>query len=91
MTDEILSMMNARRNIEIGSAERERLESEIRWECKRGKAKWYSDKCAEIENPEEKKYMRIMHENIKELTDRKKNIRTGNGCIMSKDGGRSVI
>ena len=27
-----------------------------------------------------------MHEKVKELTDRKKNIRNGSGCIMSKDG-----
>ena len=27
-----------------------------------------------------------MHEKLKELTDRKKNIRTGSGCIMSKEG-----
>ena len=27
-----------------------------------------------------------MHEKVKELTDRKKNIRTGSGCIMNKDG-----
>ena len=27
-----------------------------------------------------------MHEKVKELTDRKRNIRNGSGCIMSKDG-----
>ena len=27
-----------------------------------------------------------MHEKVKELTDRRKNIRNGSGCIMSKDG-----
>ena len=54
MTDEILNTMNARRSIKVGSAERERLESKIRLECKRAKEKWYSDKCAEIENLEEK-------------------------------------
>ena len=86
MTDEILNMMNARRNIKVGSAERERLESKIRLECKRAKEKWYSDKCAEIENLEKRKNMRLMHEKVKELTDRKRNIRNGSGCIMSKDG-----
>ena len=44
MTDEILNMMNARRNIKAGSAEWERLESKIRLECKRAKEKWYSDR-----------------------------------------------
>jgi hypothetical protein len=86
MTDEILNTMNARRNIKVGSAERERLESKIRLECKRAKEKWYSDKCAEIENLEKRKNMRLMHEKVKELTDRRRNIRNGSGCIMSKDG-----
>ena len=27
-----------------------------------------------------------MHEKVKELTNRKKNMRTGSGCIMSKEG-----
>ena len=71
MTDEILNTMNARRNIKVRSAERERLESRIRLECKRAKEKWYSDKCAEIENLEKRKNMRLMHEKVKELTDRK--------------------
>ena len=44
MTDEILNMMNDRRNIKIGSAEMVRLESKIRMECKKAKEKWYSDK-----------------------------------------------
>jgi hypothetical protein len=86
MTGKILNMMNARRNIKIGSAERERLESKIRLECKKAKEKWYSDTCTEIENLEKRKNMQLMHEKVKELTDRKKNIRTGNGCIMSKAG-----
>ena len=50
MTDEILNTMNARR-----SAERERLESKIRLECKRAKEKWYSDTCTEIENLKKRK------------------------------------
>ena len=62
MTDEILNTMNARRNIKVGSAEQEILESKIRLECKRAKEKWYSDKCAEIENLEKRKNMRLMHE-----------------------------
>ena len=33
-----------------------------------------------------RKNMRLMHEEVKELTDRKRNIRNGSGCIMSKDG-----
>ena len=30
--------------------------------------------------------MRKIHEKVKKLTDRKRNIRNGSGCIMSKDG-----
>ena len=30
--------------------------------------------------------MRLKHEKVKELTDRKRNIRNGSGCIMSQDG-----
>ena len=54
MTDEILNTMNARRNIKVGNAEWKRLESKIRLECKTAKEKWYSDKCAEIENVEKR-------------------------------------
>ena len=56
ITDKILNMMNARRSIKIGSAEQERLESEIILECKRAKEKWYSDKCTERESVETVKY-----------------------------------
>ena len=85
MIDEILNMMNDR-SIKIGRAERAIRECEIRLKWKRAEEKWYSDKCAEIENLEKRKNMQLMHEKVKELTDRKKNIRTGSGCIMSKDG-----
>ena len=40
MTEENLNMMNARRNIKVGSAEQGRLEGKIRLECKRAKGKW---------------------------------------------------
>ena len=33
-----------------------------------------------------KKKYATMHEKVKELTDRKRNITNGSGCIMSKDG-----
>ena len=56
MTDEILNMMNARRNIKVGSAEQERFDSKIRLESKRAEEKWYSDKCAATESGEKKKY-----------------------------------
>ena len=49
------------------------------------KEKWYSDKCTAIENLEKRKNMQQMHEKVKELIDTKKNIRTGSGCIISKD------
>ena len=42
--------------------------------------------CAEIENLEKIKHMRLMHEKVKEITDRKKNIWTGSGCIINKEG-----
>ena len=38
--------------------------------------------CRDRES-EEMKDMQLMHEKVKELTDRKKNIETGRGCIMS--------
>ena len=65
MTDAILNMMNVRRNIKVGSAERERLDKKIRLECKRAKKKWYGDKCAEIENLKKRKNIQLMHENVK--------------------------
>ena len=46
---------------------------------------------AQRENLEKRKNMRLMHEKVKEVTDGKKNIRTGSGFIMSKEGGDLIF
>ena len=48
--------------------------------------KWYNEQCEEIEELEKGYKMNKMHEKIKELTNRKHNVKTDSGCIKDKDG-----
>ena len=77
MTDEILNMMNDR-SIKIGSTEREKLRAKSDWTARQAKRNGTVINVP-IENLKKKKNMRLMHEKVKELTDKKKNIWTGSG------------
>ena len=54
--------------------------------CKEAKEKWYNERCEEIEKLEKEHNMRAMHQKVKELTDKKKGIKTNSGCIRDKNG-----
>ena len=86
MTDEILEKMDKRRELKKHTEEYREMEAVIRANCKVAKEEWYSARCEEIEDLEKKHHAKELHQKVKDLTDRKRNIRTGNGCIKDKDG-----
>ena len=58
---------------------------EIRKLCRNEKGKFYNTKCDEIEENLKLSATKKMHDNIKELTGKKKGD-TGGGCMKDKDG-----
>ena len=46
----------------------------------------FGNRCAEIEDLENKHHSRRLHEEVKRLTDRKSSVKTSSGCINNKDG-----
>ena len=88
MTDEILDKMDQRRKYKRdGDKDRyNELDREIRADCKRAKEEWYKDRCNEIEELERKHKAMALHQKVKELTDRRRNIKNRSGCIKDKDG-----
>ena len=54
--------------------------------CKVAKEQWYEDRCTEIENLERTHNMRLLHQKVKDLTDRRSGVKTGSGCVRDKSG-----
>ena len=86
MTNEILDLMEERRNNKQNTPEYKRINAVIQSKCKRRKEQWYNDRCAEIEELEKEHRMTEMHDKVRLLTDRKRNIKTSNECVRDKDG-----
>ena len=85
MTEEILDMMEERKR-QNEKTEYNKIDKKIKAQCKKEKDKWYNQMCEEIERLENKHDMNRMHQAVKELTDRKKEIKTNSGCVRAKDG-----
>ena len=49
-------------------------------DCTKAKEKWLNDQCKEIEDLEERKQFRPMHQKIKELTGKKRTIHAAGIC-----------
>eukprot|EP00112_Aurelia_sp_Birch-Aquarium-sp1_P003205 Seg1357.6 transcript_id=Seg1357.6/GoldUCD/mRNA.D3Y31 product="hypothetical protein" protein_id=Seg1357.6/GoldUCD/D3Y31 len=77
--------MDARRK-KKGSPDYYELDTRIKQLYKREKENWYKNMCENIEQLEANHKIREMHENVKKLTNRKKNVRTGSECIKDKNG-----
>ena len=87
MTEEILELMKQRKEQKIKSeAQYQKLEKEIRNKCREAKERWYNKQCEETEELEKGYKMNKMHAKIKDLTNKKHNVKTGSGCIKDKDG-----
>ena len=86
MTDDILDSMAERRSKKTISDEYRKIDKEIKNRCKAAKETWFNDRCQEIEDLERKHQARLMHTEVKQLTDRKHNVKTKSDCIQSKEG-----
>ena len=87
MTNEILELMKERKLWKCrNETEYYALEKEIRRRCREAKEQWHFNRCEEIEELEKHHKMNKMHSKVKELTNRKQNVRTYSGCIKDKDG-----
>ena len=73
MTQEILDMMNERK-VRKNSPDYKLIDKEIKRKCKERKEEWYNDLCKEIEELEREHKIRELHEKVKKMTDRKRNI-----------------
>ena len=85
MTQEILDMMNER-IVRKNSPNYKLIDKEIKRKCKERKKEWYNDQYKEIEELESEHKIRELHEKVKKMTDRKRNIKTNSGCIKDKNG-----
>ena len=54
--------------------------------CRSAKEQWFVERCEEMEDLQRKHQSRLLHEKIKELTDRRRGINTSSSCVNNKDG-----
>ena len=85
MTEDILEMMKERRE-KKGTSEYKQIDKMIKKRCKEHKEEWYNPLCTEVEDLEKSHKMREMHKKVKEITDRKRGIKTSSGCIKDRNG-----
>ena len=85
MTEDILEMMKERRE-KKGTPEYKRIATVIKKRCKERKEEWYNSLCKEVEDLEKSHKMKEMHKKVKEMTDRKRGIKTSSGCIKDRNG-----
>ena len=85
MTEDILEMMKERRE-KKGTSEYKQIDKTIKKRCKERKEEWYNSLCKEVEDLEKSHKMREMHKKVKEITDRKRGIKTSSGCIKDRNG-----
>ena len=83
MTDEILQMMDRRRETKHDKDKYNALNQDIRDRCNKAREEWLDAKCKEIEQHHQEN-SRDMYRRIDELTGRRTNI--GTGCLRSKKG-----
>ena len=85
ITKEILDPMDLRRP-KKGTLDYHELSRRIKQLCKREKESWYNNMCEKIEHLEANHQIREMHENVKKLTNTKKNVQNVSDCIKDKNG-----
>ena len=85
MTDEILNLMNERREKKRKTEEYKEIDKKIKSMCKKAKIEWWDTKCKDIERLEKEYKTKEMHDRIKDVTGKDKHQR-GNELIRDKDG-----
>ena len=78
MTEDILEMMKERRE-KKGTPEYKRIDKGIKKRCKERKEEGYNSLCKEVEDLEKS-------HKVKEMTDRKRGIKTSSVCIKDRNG-----
>ena len=58
----------------------------IKKRCKERKEEWYNSLCKEVEDLEKPHKVKEMHKKVKEITDKKRGIKTSSGCIKDRNG-----
>ena len=85
ITTEILDLMDLRR-LKKGTPDYYELDRRIKQLCKSEKESWDNNMCEKIEHLEVSHQIREVLENVKKLTNKKKNIRNVSDCIKDKNG-----
>ena len=85
MTEDVLEMMKERME-KKGTSEYKRIDKMIKKRCRGRKEEWYNSLCKEVEDLEESHKVKEMHKKVKEITDRKRGIKTSSGCIKDRNG-----
>ena len=69
MTEEILQLMETRRQNKNNPAKYEEIHRKVRTLCKEAKETWLEKNCREIEKQHNSKNAKLMHKRIQELTN----------------------
>ena len=83
ITDEILNLMEERRQSKSNKTKYKMLAKQIKKKCNEAKEKWLNEQCLEIE-AKQNRDSKYIHEKIKEVSGKRGISNTG--CIKSKDG-----
>ena len=84
MSDEILNLMEERRDCNRNTEEYKTLHRKIKTKCKKAKEDWLKQKCKEVEDLPGKD-LKAMHKKIEYVTGRKKT-NPSSGYLKSKEG-----
>ena len=83
MTEDILKMMDKRRQVKCHNENYEAIHKEIRNKCDEAKENWIKEKCKEIEL-HQKSTPKVMYRNIEEIIG--KRTCSSTGCLKTKEG-----
>ncbi|CAG7724265.1 unnamed protein product, partial [Allacma fusca] len=86
ITQEILDLMEERRNANRPSSEYTALNHKIMGMCRMAKNEWYEEKCREVEELEKRHNSREMHTKVKQMMATHKKRRSGIAYMRRKDG-----
>ena len=83
MTEDILKLMDKRRQAECNNENYEAIHKEIRNKCDEAKENWIKEKCKEIEL-HQRSTPKVMYRNIEEIIG--KRTCSSTGCLKTKEG-----
>lgn len=81
MTEDILELMEIRRNNKNNKEKYKEIHKKIRKLCKEAKERWLEESCKEIENQHNTGNTKLMHTRINDITN--KRTHTSTGCLKT--------